>query len=206
VEVEMKISRKIACLMGLLLVVLAGSAQATYGYYDNANGGYYPDNPYNTPYNDSRYDDRYGDRYGDRRLVRCDSRDRRTVYCAVNIRGSVRLVDQHSDRRCVRGRTWGTNSRGIWVTDGCRATFEINARDYDRYGRVIRCESRDSRTVYCGVDSRAGVRLVRQLSSSPCIEGRSWGVARDGIWVSRGCRADFRVGDRDYGYGYYNGY
>lgn len=186
-------SRKFAFLFGLLMLVLAGSAQAAYGYYDSR--------PY---YNDDYYDDDYDDRdyrYG--RIVRCESRDRRTVYCGVDIRGGVRLVDQHSEARCIRGRTWGTSSRGIWVTGGCRASFEINARSRydDRYGRVIRCESRDSRTVYCSVDSRYGVHLISQRSSSPCIEGSTWGIARNGIWVSRGCRADFRVGDRsDYGY------
>lgn len=197
-------SRKFALLMGLLLCAFAGSASADYygsGYYDNDRDRYD---------DDDRYGDRYGDRYRDRyggRIVRCESRDRRTVYCGVDTRGGVRLVDQHSDRRCIRGRTWGTSSRGIWVSNGCRASFAINARGRGdgRYGRSFRCESRDSRTVYCNVDSRGGVRLVRQLSNTPCLEGRTWGESRNGVWVSRGCRAEFRVGDRggrDYGYRY----
>jgi hypothetical protein len=35
--------------------------------------------------------------------------------------------------------------------------------------------------------------LVRQRSGSPCIEGRTWGRDRSGVWVDRGCRADFEV-------------
>jgi hypothetical protein len=33
------------------------------------------------------------------------------------------------------------------------------------YGGRVRCESRDGRTEYCGVDIRGGVRLVRQMST-----------------------------------------
>ena len=75
-------------------------------------------------------DDRYG-------RVRCESRDRRTEYCGVDIRGGVRLVRQLSDRRCVRGSTWGTDGRGIWVTDGCRAEFELAATRLRRHGRRV---------------------------------------------------------------------
>ncbi len=62
--------------------------------------------------------------------------------------------------------------------------------------RTVTCSSRDYDRTVCNVDTRGGVELVRQLSSSPCVRGRSWGVARDGLWVSRGCRAQFHVGGR----------
>jgi hypothetical protein len=70
------------------------------------------------------------------------------------------------------------------------------------YGGVLRCESRNGRTTYCRVDTRAGVRLINQTSQSACIRGRTWGVNRDYVWVSRGCRARFEVGASQYGYGY----
>jgi hypothetical protein len=42
------------------------------------------------------------------------------------------------------------------------------------------------------------VVLVRQLSSPPgnCIEGQTWGfnASNNAIWVSNGCRAEFRAG------------
>ena len=153
---------------------------------------------------DGRSDDHYDDSYargGGRHLVRCESHDRHTNYCKVDSRGGVRLTRQLSDRRCVRGSTWGVNERGIWVTDGCRAEFEVGY-DY-RYGRLFRCESEDSKTRYCNADTRYGVRLVRQLSKNACIEGRSWGVTRNGVWVSQGCRGEFSNGDshsRDHDY------
>lgn len=33
--------------------------------------------------------------------------------------------------------------------------------------------------------------LVRQLSRSDCVEGRTWGQRPGLIWVNRGCRAEF---------------
>jgi hypothetical protein len=58
---------------------------------------------------------------------------------------------------------------------------------------AITCASDDGRRVYCEVDTRGGVRLVRQISGSPCQEGSTWGYDERGIWVDRGCRAEFEV-------------
>jgi Protein of unknown function (DUF3011)/Peptidase inhibitor family I36 len=57
----------------------------------------------------------------------------------------------------------------------------------------VKCESNDGHRKYCGQYNRE-VTLDRQISGSPCIQGRSWGVDRDGLWVDRGCRAIFLVG------------
>lgn len=62
-----------------------------------------------------------------------------------------------------------------------------------RGGGLVRCESWDNRTNHCRVDTRGGVVLVNQLSRSGCWEGSTWGWDRGGIWVSGGCRAEFRV-------------
>jgi hypothetical protein len=79
---------------------------------------------------------------------------------------------------------------------------------------VVTCSSDDMRRHYCGVDTRGGVRIVRQRSDAACRQGSTWGYDRSGIWVDRGCRADFQVGaggsgsgwgwgrNRDRGYGY----
>lgn len=61
------------------------------------------------------------------------------------------------------------------------------------YGNSIRCESFNGRTNWCSADVRYGLRLIRQLSNTPCIEGRSWGVDRRGLWVGNGCRGEFAV-------------
>jgi DUF3011 family protein len=150
----------------------------------------------------------------------CSSDDGRRNYCSADTRGGVRLVRQRSDSPCIAGRTWGYDRRGIWVDRGCRAEFATGTergygrgrdddrgpgrgRDDDRgpgrgrggYSQVFYCESGDMRRHYCteGALGRGQVRLVRQKSDSPCIFGRTWGRDRNGLWVDRGCRADFEV-------------
>lgn len=44
--------------------------------------------------------------------------------CAWDPRyGSPRILRQISKKSCVSGRTWGYDNGGLWVSDGCRATF-----------------------------------------------------------------------------------
>ena len=62
--------------------------------------------------------------------------------------------------------------------------------------RTITCESRGFDVTRCNVGVRGGVRLVRKLSSAGCERGRSWGYDDRGVWVSRGCRAQFALGVR----------
>lgn len=73
---------------------------------------------------------------------------------------------------------------------------------YGQHGRdVVRCESDGHRTRHCAVDTRGGVRITRQLSDAACVQGRSWGTDRNGVWVTQGCRAEFAIGG-GYGPGY----
>jgi hypothetical protein len=62
--------------------------------------------------------------------------------------------------------------------------------------QVISCDSRGHDHHYCHVDTYGGVTLVHQRSHSGCWKGDTWGYDRDGIWVSNGCRADFRIGSK----------
>lgn len=56
--------------------------------------------------------------------VTCSSEGSNYKTCAWDHRyGSPRLVQQLSRQSCVSGRTWGYDSRGLWVSDGCRARF-----------------------------------------------------------------------------------
>jgi hypothetical protein len=55
------------------------------------------------------------------------------------------------------------------------------------------CSSDGGRTV-CNADTRNGVRMVRQLTGARCWEGYSWGYTDRGIWVDRGCSAEFETG------------
>lgn len=156
---------------------------------------------------------------GNAQRIRCESNDGRSRTCPINGRGDVRLVRQLSKAQCAEGYSWGQDRNAIWVSRGCRAEFEVYGRGngwngggwnnggynnggYNNggynggygngYGRTFRCESEKGRTRTCGVDGRGGVQLVRQLSNAACIEGRTWGRDSRGVWVTDGCRAEFR--------------
>lgn len=57
---------------------------------------------------------------------------------------------------------------------------------------VISCSSNGRRS-YCEADTRGGVLMLRQHGNADCRQGYSWGYDHRGIWVDRGCRADFEV-------------
>ena len=48
-----------------------------------------------------------------------------------------------------------------------------------------------------GLDVEA---VLRELSALPCRRDESWGVGRNEVWVSRGCKGEFEVGERDGGF------
>ena len=58
---------------------------------------------------------------------------------------------------------------------------------------ILTCSSNHGERVYCEADTRGGVRLTRQISGTPCIEGSTWGADRRGVWVDHGCRAEFSI-------------
>ncbi|HMN52707.1 MAG TPA: DUF3011 domain-containing protein [Sphingopyxis sp.] len=69
---------------------------------------------------------------------------------------------------------------------------------YDRdYAGTIRCESRNNRQQRCKVKTSNRGELARGIGGR-CSKGRDWGFDANQIWVSGGCRAEFR-------YGYSNG-
>ena len=143
------------------------------------------------------------DRHGAESFVRCDSNDGRSNHCSADTRRGVELVRQLSRSACIRGQSWGWDENGVWVSGGCRAEFRTSEggrrdrRDRDEgTNEVVRCESSDGRPSQCPVNTRGGVRIVRQLSRTACVEGESWGYDRRGIWVENGCRAEFETGFR----------
>ena len=63
-----------------------------------------------------------------------------------------------------------------------------------RSRQTVRCESTDMNYRLCAVSGTVrGARLVRQLSGSACTEAQTWGWKADGVWVDKGCRAEFEV-------------
>ena len=58
------------------------------------------------------------------------------------------------------------------------------------------CESHQNGVEACStVLPGSRVRLVEQLSNTPCIEGQNWGLDTklNSIWISSGCRGVFEV-------------
>jgi len=143
--------------------------------------------------------------------IKCESNDGHRNYCGTYAPNQVRFDRQISGSPCEEGRTWGVDGRGLWVDRGCRAYFVI--RGGPSYGNgggggsgshpnSIKCESNDGHRNYCGNFGQKQVRLDRQISGSPCEEGRTWGVDGRGLWVDRGCRAYFVIrGGPSYGNG-----
>jgi hypothetical protein len=65
-------------------------------------------------------------------------------------------------------------------------------RGYSGGNPEVTCESKGNQRVECPMDTAGAVRVVRQLSHSPCTEGSSWGLSKHAVWVENGCRAVFQ--------------
>ncbi|NYF89121.1 DUF3011 domain-containing protein [Tunturiibacter empetritectus] len=131
--------------------------------------------------------------------ITCSSDDGRRNWCNIGPSRDVRLVRQISGSPCVRDSTWGVDRRGLWVDRGCRAEFIVGRAGPPPPppgpgpGAIVTCSSNDGGRRWCDIGRSRDVRLVRQISGSPCVRGQTWDVDRRGLWVDRGCRADFRV-------------
>ena len=125
--------------------------------------------------------------------IRCESDRGRYRQCGNGLTGDVQLVQQMSGSACVEGRTWGLRDGTIWVSGGCRGVFEVYSNAGWDSDYSVTCASQDGRYTRCDWDrSRGWPRLIQQLSSSPCIEGSTWGFDRGNtLWVDRGCRGRF---------------
>lgn len=129
----------------------------------------------------------------------CSSDNGRRNFCPADTQRGVRLIKQRSGSPCDQGRTWGWNEKGIWVDRGCRADFAIG-RGGSGYRpgpgpvvQAITCSSNNGKRNWCPNPTNGEVRLIRQISGSPCNRGSTWGTQPGSIWVDRGCRADFEV-------------
>ena len=131
------------------------------------------------------------------RYVTCESGSGGRRHCATDTLGGVQMIRQLSKSQCIQHSTWGYDRKSIWVSQGCRAEFQIgagHAAGDDPLGpQQVRCESDRGRERRCEIGVWKGAELTKQLSKSPCVQGHSWGWDQRGVWVSRGCRAEFTV-------------
>ncbi|HET6912564.1 MAG TPA: DUF3011 domain-containing protein [Rhodanobacteraceae bacterium] len=139
----------------------------------------------------------------------CESQDGHYNRCQVPWDGGVRMVQQISESACIRGQTWGERRHSVWVNQGCRARFAPAGYVSGGPGGwapppgwnhrfEVSCGSPQYHYAFCQVDvGRQGrVFMRRQTSDAACVEGSTWGWNRAGIWVDRGCSANFVVDRR----------
>lgn len=148
-----------------------------------------------------------------------DTQSESVTNTSVRVSGSGRLSNNGNSRNS-RGRGNNTDTREFtyealvtnsgrnrgnaanvsdiryeWQGNRFGRDRDNDGRGGDFRGQSIYCASEDGRRRTCAVNTSSGnVRLLREQSQSACVEGRTWGFNRDGIWVDRGCRAYFEVG------------
>jgi predicted porin len=110
--------------------------------------------------------------------------------CAADTTAGVALVS--GSPACMPGHTWGYDRDGIWVADGCQATFVLTTRG------GLSCAS-DAARQHCAADTSAGVVLARATAATPCVLGQTWGYDATSIWVDKGCAGEFVLGVADPG-------
>ncbi len=80
------------------------------------------------------------------------------------------------------------------VVAGIAALLVLPVRGQERDDRAFSCQSLDGQRTFCRADmSRGPVQFTRQLGDVRCVEGENWGRQDDGVWVDRGCRAEFAL-------------
>lgn len=121
---------------------------------------------------------------------KCESSNDRPARCGPKDAQNPRLIRQISNNPCIRGSTWGFDNAGVWVTGGCRAQFRASVPVSEI---VVKCESANDQPARCGYKGATRVRLVRQISGSPCLRDQTWGMDSDGLWVASGCRGQFAL-------------
>ncbi|HXX17642.1 MAG TPA: DUF3011 domain-containing protein [Candidatus Eremiobacteraceae bacterium] len=126
--------------------------------------------------------------------IHCAS-DGTKKYCEADTHGGVRLVKERSVAVCKQGESWGYDEHGIWVDHGCDGDFALGTESATSAGggKALTCSS-DGGKKYCDASTGRGVRLVKQLSETACKQDDSWGYDGLGIWVDKGCSAEFELG------------
>jgi hypothetical protein len=114
------------------------------------------------------------------RSIVCESQSNATQYCAADTRGGVTLSVQYSHASCRQGRSWGYDNRGIWVSNGCRAQFDLG--DY----RGNHGSSGDSKAAAALAIGLIGAAAIASAHDRDRRDDRDYGY-------------DYRPGD-NYGY------
>lgn len=133
--------------------------------------------------------------------VLCESLNGSRAVCPADTSHGAWVSRQLSKAECFEGLSWGFDPERdlIWVDQGCRAEITLGRkpakepRPVTLDSPVIVCESEGKRRKDCPADTSGGVQIVRPLGENLCRFGEEWGYDAKGIWVSKGCRAEFVV-------------
>jgi hypothetical protein len=136
----------------------------------------------------------------------CESHRVAREQCEVAGVTAVRVVKQYSTNPCTLDKTFGIGSGYMWVSNGCRGEFEVTiaATQPGAGGGVgagagtglpdrVLCESKGGERTECRIKVGGQVKLARQLSTTACTQGSTWGYGYGMIWVTKGCRGEFEV-------------
>lgn len=133
-------------------------------------------------------------------LVVCESLSEGRQFCVADASSGVVLHRQLSKAVCAEDQSWGIDPERtlIWVDRGCRGEFLLGPNlktipPPPRLDEIVVCESKDGRRNNCKADTTEGAQIVRALGDRDCGFGREWGYDANGIWVNKGCRAEFVV-------------
>jgi hypothetical protein len=118
----------------------------------------------------------------------------------------ITVVPGETDKRGNLAASWRTaqGAAGTCLVDarGQVVDFKTTTRGSYRPGpnaggttRLL-CESHENRRNECPLPEHVEVRLVRVISSNPCLDGRTWGSDDRKIWVTGGCRGEFELRPR----------
>jgi hypothetical protein len=113
------------------------------------------------------------------------------------------MLRQISSAICRKGYSWDKDGSGIWVDHGCKADFAVaelgmlgalveNGKDYTQVHTFECAADEKKKRHFCQADTRGGLRLVK--GAAACVYGKSWGYDAGGVWVERGCTAEFEAG------------
>jgi Protein of unknown function (DUF3011)/Ricin-type beta-trefoil lectin domain len=116
----------------------------------------------------------------------------------VNRNGRSLDVPDGSNRDGLRIQIYDLNgdSNQRFTLRPVSGNFGFREDRDERSANRITCASNNGSRVYCDANTSGGVLMLRQISGSPCRQGETWGYDRRGIWVDRGCRAEFEVTSR----------
>lgn len=144
---------------------------------------------------------------GGLQTVTCESQDNRYRMCQVNNIdiSSVTMERKLSSAPCLRGQSWGVSEGenappGIWVSNGCRATFAYTIRQSTyqpyagtTYDHTVTCISEMGEWRHCEVPQIYMARVEIVSGNEQCRGYKAWGTDDTGIWVRNNCMGTFRI-------------